>query len=260
MVQRLQVVHHQRAVGQLRGFGHVGGIHEDFCPHIEPGPARRQHRHRRLKARQAVAHRGREHGVARQVDAGLARQLQQVAVAVLHEAAHPAGTVHTRDRRDMAAQRPRLARWPRQRPHQQAALRQVVGIAWHADHRNLPFAQKALASAVQVVEMAALAVRDEGVGHTLQQRIGALGQLHNGIALAPRAQIAQRGQTAPGGEHGVHQQAHGASLGLEFKKDGGVAQLGDLHGVGSEASGYAVDCWESNARREWPGLTISFHF
>src|SRR3989344_193561 len=77
---------------------------------------------------------------------------------------------------------------------------------------------------------------------------------------APRAQIAQRGQAAPGGEHGVHQQAHGASLGLEFKKDGGVAQLGDLHGVGSEASGYAVDCWGSNTRGEWPGFTISLPF
>jgi hypothetical protein len=103
----------------------------------------------------------------------------------------------------------------------------------HAEHGNLAFAQKALAGAVQVVEVAALAVGDEGVGHTFQHGFGVVWQLGDGIALpglAGEPQVAQRGQGGAGRQHGVDQQADGAALAFELQNDGGIAQVGDEHG------------------------------
>ena len=124
--------------------------------------------------------------------------------------------------RDLPAQRKRLAALARQRLHLQAALREVGGVVWHAEDGNLALAQKLLARAVQVVKVPALAMGDERVGHALQRRVGLGGQIHQGVALAPGAQVAQRGQAAPG------------------RENGGVAQLGDEHGVLSVGGGAAI--------------------
>ena len=122
----------------------------------------------------------------------------------------------------------------------QAALREVGGVVWHAEDGNLALAQKLLARAVQVVKVPALAMGDERVGHALQRRVGLGGQVHQGVALAPGAQVAQRGQAAPGREHGVHQQADGAARVLELEQNGGVASLGDEHGGLSVGRGVAI--------------------
>ena len=106
----------------------------------------------------------------------------------------------------------------------QAALREVGGVVWHAEDGNLALAQKLLARAVHVVKVPALAMGDEHVGHALQRGVGLGGQVHQGVALAPGAQqVAQRGQAAPGREHGVHQQADRAARVLELEQNGGVA-------------------------------------
>ena len=119
---------------------------------------------------------------------------------------------------------------------------------WHAQDGNLALAQKLFARAVQVVKVPALAMGDERMGHALQCRVGLGGQIHQGVALAPGAQVAQRRQAAPGREHGVHQQADGAARALELEQNGGVAQLGDEHGVLSVGGGVAIV--EEQASRE----------
>lgn len=94
---------------------------------------------------------------------------------------------------------------------------------WHAQDGNLALPQELLARAVQVVKVPTLAMGDERVGHALQRRVGLGGQIHQGVALAPGAQVAQCRQAASGREHGVHQQADRAARVLKLEQNGGVA-------------------------------------
>ncbi|UUZ65226.1 hypothetical protein LP417_11785 [Polaromonas sp. P1-6] len=57
----------------------------------------------------------------------------------------------------------------------------------------MPLAQKLLSGTVQVVEVTPLAMGDEGVRHAIEQRLRAIGQIHQRVALALRGEPFQCG-------------------------------------------------------------------
>ena len=94
----------------------------------------------------------------------------------------------------------------------------MLSIMRRAEDGDPTLAQPSLGCAVQVVEMTALAVRNQAMRYGFQRWPGNVGQRDQRIAL-PRAGQPQWRQRMSGREHGVDQDAVGADL----HDDGGVA-------------------------------------
>ena len=96
-------------------------------------------------------------------------------MAMLHEPADPAAPMQAGDGRDVPTAQEGLPAGTGQRLHHQATCGEVVRIAGHAGDGRAAPAQELLARPVQVIEVAALAMGDEGMRHAAQQGIGPLG-------------------------------------------------------------------------------------
>ncbi len=150
-----------------------------------------------------------------------------VAHTVLHEPTHQTVAVGAAHRADAAFEKGHAFGVSLGKGlHPQAALAQIWCIVWGADDGNPTLAQPALADGVQVVEVALLAVRDQAVGHLVQNAVGFGGQRHGGVAFTHAVEQTQWGQGAAWGQHGVDQHMAFAQV----QDQGGIAELGDAHG------------------------------
>lgn len=208
---------------------HFARIHVYFLAQVELRTSGWQYRYVRLSLRQAMPHLVGEYGVTSDVQARFAGQVDEVAVAVLHHLADDAATMHARDGRDVPVKE-RLCLRAKQRLGCHAASGKIAGISRHADYRYSGIPEILLACPIKMVEMAALAMREQTVRNPLQKCRGVMRQVDEWIAPARPSKIFERWNSALWSQHGVDQNANVVAVRLKFEQKGGIADMGDLHG------------------------------